>query len=166
MYIGPPGRHLLVDDERLELGVDPRENNARPAIDPMLRSAAVCCGYRTIGVVLTGTLSDGASGLWALNLCGTMTVVQDPRDAAFPSYPARIAAASCGRSKARDWLDIVAKVGHAYTAELMRLAVDDSLPRAGHGLRALDQRVALVRKLHSTQAVQQGRRPSNALRRS
>jgi two-component system chemotaxis response regulator CheB len=32
-------------------------------------------------------LSDGASGLWALNECGGITVVQDPRDAAFPEMP-------------------------------------------------------------------------------
>src|SRR5262249_43519991 len=64
IYIAPPGRHMLVDGELLSLGTGPRENNARPAIDPMLRSAAVCCGSRAIGVVLTGTLGDGASGLW------------------------------------------------------------------------------------------------------
>jgi len=87
IYIAPPGRHLLVDGDRLSLGIGPRENNARPAIDPMLRSAAVCCGYRTVGVVLTGALSDGASGLSALTLCGGITVVQDPNDAAFPEMP-------------------------------------------------------------------------------
>jgi two-component system, chemotaxis family, protein-glutamate methylesterase/glutaminase len=87
IYIAPPGRHLVVDGEQLSLGIGPRENNARPAIDPMLRSAAVCCGYRTVGVVLTGTLGDGASGLWAVSLCGGVTVVQDPSDAAFPEMP-------------------------------------------------------------------------------
>jgi two-component system chemotaxis response regulator CheB len=38
-------------------------------------------------VVLTGALSDGASGLSALTLCGGVTVVQDPDDAAFPEMP-------------------------------------------------------------------------------
>ena len=53
----------------------------------MLRSTAVCCGARTIGVVLTGTLGDGASGMWALDRCGGITVVQDPNDAAFAEMP-------------------------------------------------------------------------------
>ena len=53
----------------------------------MLRSAAVCCGPRTIGVVLTGTLGDGASGLWAVRHAGGITVVQDPKDAAFAEMP-------------------------------------------------------------------------------
>jgi two-component system, chemotaxis family, protein-glutamate methylesterase/glutaminase len=87
IYIAPPGRHLIVDGEQLWLGTGPRENNARPAIDPMLRSVAVCCGSRGIGVVLTGTQGDGASGLWAVGQAGGMTVVQDPKDAAFPEMP-------------------------------------------------------------------------------
>lgn len=87
IYIAPPGQHMLLDGDRLVLGNGPRENNSRPAIDPMLRSTAVCCGGRAIGVVLTGTLSDGASGLWTLAQSGGLTVVQDPADAAFSQMP-------------------------------------------------------------------------------
>jgi len=87
IYLAPPDRHLLVDGDRIALGTGPRENNSRPAIDPMLRSVALCCCHRAIGVVLTGTLGDGASGLWAVNQCGGMTVVQDPRKAAFREMP-------------------------------------------------------------------------------
>jgi len=87
IYIALPGRHLIADGEQLWLGTGPRENNSRPAIDPMLRSVAVCCGSRAVGVVLTGTLGDGASGLWAINQTGGMPVVQDPKDAAFPEMP-------------------------------------------------------------------------------
>src|SRR5262249_55254456 len=87
LYVAPANCHLIVDDDRLSLGHGSRENNSRPAIDPMMRSAAVCCGPRTIGVVLTGTLSDGASGLWAIDQCGGTTVVQDPHDAEFSDMP-------------------------------------------------------------------------------
>src|SRR5262245_14554067 len=43
IYIAPPERHLLVDGEELRLGSGPRENNAKPAIDPLFRSIALCC---------------------------------------------------------------------------------------------------------------------------
>jgi two-component system chemotaxis response regulator CheB len=87
IYVAPPDRHLIVDGDRISLGEGPRENSARPAIDPMLRSAAVCCGSRTVGVVLTGTLGDGASGLWTVRQGGGITVVQDPKDAAYAEMP-------------------------------------------------------------------------------
>jgi two-component system chemotaxis response regulator CheB len=88
IFLAPPGKHLLlVKGDTLKLGIGPRENNTRPAIDPMLRSVALCCGPRAVGVVLTGTLGDGASGLWAISQCGGISIVQDPRDAAFPEMP-------------------------------------------------------------------------------
>src|SRR5882672_7834489 len=59
IYLAPADRHLLIDGDTLRLGDGARENNTRPAIDPMLRSVAVCCAPRAIGVVLTGTLGDG-----------------------------------------------------------------------------------------------------------
>jgi two-component system, chemotaxis family, protein-glutamate methylesterase/glutaminase len=87
IYVAPPDLHLIVEDRRLCLGEGPRENNVRPAVDPMLRSAAVCCGSRTVGAVLTGTMGDGASGLWAVREAGGIAVVQDPSDALFSEMP-------------------------------------------------------------------------------
>ena len=53
-------------------------------------------------------------------------------------------------------------VGHAYTAELMALALDENLTRAlGSALRALDERSALARKLQK-QAEESGRNAAAA----
>jgi two-component system, chemotaxis family, protein-glutamate methylesterase/glutaminase len=87
IFLAPPDRHLIIEGDTLILGQGPRENNSRPAIDPMLRSIAACCGPRSIGAVLTGTLSDGTSGLQAVKRCGGTSVVQDPSDADFPDMP-------------------------------------------------------------------------------
>jgi two-component system chemotaxis response regulator CheB len=87
IYIGRPARHLIVENDTLRLGSGPRENSSRPAIDPLFRSIALCCGPRSVGVILTGMLGDGSSGLWALKRCGGITVVQEPSDAAFPDMP-------------------------------------------------------------------------------
>jgi two-component system, chemotaxis family, protein-glutamate methylesterase/glutaminase len=89
IYLAPADRHLIAEDDRLTLGTGPPENWARPAIDPMLRSVAICCGSRAIGLVLTGTMGDGASGLHAISDCGGIAVVQDPSEAAFSEMPLR-----------------------------------------------------------------------------
>lgn len=212
IYIAPPARHLLLDGDHLSLGLGPRENNARPAIDPMLRSVAVCCGARSIGVVLTGTLGDGAAGLWALKHCGGLAVVQDPSDAAYPEMPQtalqrsnadrvaplaeipelleslvreppgeptrvpehfklEVEIARNGNST-MDQMDRIGRrsvltcpdcqgimweidegefiryrchLGHAYAADPMSLALDESIRRAlASGLRALEERAVLA----------------------
>jgi two-component system chemotaxis response regulator CheB len=62
----------------------PRENLVRPSIDPLFRSAAVSFGAHVIGVILTGSLSDGTAGLRAVKTCGGISVIQHPEDAAVP----------------------------------------------------------------------------------
>lgn len=86
-YVAPADRHLLVIDGRVRLGHGPRENMTRPSIDPLFRSVGICYGPRAIGVVLTGMLNDGASGLADLKRCGGTTVVQNPADALAPDMP-------------------------------------------------------------------------------
>jgi two-component system chemotaxis response regulator CheB len=87
VYLAPPDRHLLYDGRQLLLGTGARENFSRPSIDPLFRSLAQCCAHRSIGVLMTGTMGDGSSGLHVLGDCGGRTVVQDPEDAAFPEMP-------------------------------------------------------------------------------
>jgi len=88
IYVAPPDRHLLLEPGgRTRLTRGPRENHHRPAVDPLFRSAARHYGPRVIGVVLTGSLYDGAAGLLAIRSAGGLAVVQDADDAMVAAMP-------------------------------------------------------------------------------
>ena len=88
IYVARPDHHLLLEGNRVLVTRGPKENRFRPSIDALFRSAAYTYGPRVIGVVLTGYLDDGTSGLWSVQRMGGLAVVQEPSDAEQPSMPA------------------------------------------------------------------------------
>jgi two-component system, chemotaxis family, protein-glutamate methylesterase/glutaminase len=87
IYIAPPDHHLLIKNDHVLVTKGARENRYRPGIDPLFRSAAATHGSHVIAVLLTGVLDDGTAGLMAVQKCGGITIVQDPKDATYPEMP-------------------------------------------------------------------------------
>ncbi|HEY8254228.1 MAG TPA: chemotaxis protein CheB [Rhizomicrobium sp.] len=87
VYVAPPDHHMLVNDGQLELTRGPRENWARPAIDPLFRAAAMYYAQDAVGIVLSGRLNDGTAGLYEIKRWGGIAMVQTPREAEAPDMP-------------------------------------------------------------------------------
>ena len=77
IYVAPPDHHLLVESGHVRVTRGPKENRFRPSIDVLFRSAARSYDPQVIGVVLTGLLDDGASGLYAVKEQSGKGVVQN-----------------------------------------------------------------------------------------
>ena len=87
IYVAPPNRHLELSPEGIRCTHGPRINGARPSIDVLFKTAAAMCGPHVVGVLLSGGLDDGSSGLAAISRAGGVTIVQDPEEALIPSMP-------------------------------------------------------------------------------
>src|SRR5215211_2105796 len=87
LYIAVPDNHLLLKQGTMILGRGPNENRWRPSIDVLFRSAAVAYGSRVIGIILTGLLEDGTTGMQIIKECGGTCIVQDPKEAEYPDMP-------------------------------------------------------------------------------
>ncbi|SKC18017.1 chemotaxis protein CheB [Dyadobacter psychrophilus] len=87
IYVAPPDHHMIIEDGHILIKRGPKENNFRPSVDALMRSAAYWYGSRVIAAVLTGYLSDGSSGLWSVQQFGGVTIVQSPEDSSYPDMP-------------------------------------------------------------------------------
>ncbi|WP_047545525.1 chemotaxis protein CheB [Psychroserpens sp. Hel_I_66] len=87
VIIAKPNYHLFIHQDRVLLSKGPRENLFRPSIDVLFRSAAVAFKNKCVGVLLTGRLNDGTSGLSAIQRCGGLTIIENPETAEFSSMP-------------------------------------------------------------------------------
>ncbi|MFV8379220.1 chemotaxis protein CheB [Flavobacterium sp. LB3R33] len=82
IYIAPPNYHLLIEKNKtFSLTIDERVNFARPSIDVLFESAAEAYRNKLIGIVLTGSNSDGTKGIKRIKDCGGLAIIQDPTTA-------------------------------------------------------------------------------------
>lgn len=86
--IAIPDHHLLIEPgNRVALTQTELVRFVRPSIDLLFESAAGTLRDRTIGVVLTGTGSDGAAGAQTIHQVGGTVIAEDPTTADFPGMP-------------------------------------------------------------------------------
>jgi two-component system chemotaxis response regulator CheB len=91
IYICPPGMHITAG-QTLRLIDGPRLNFVRPSADLMFTSLAWTHRSRAIGVVLSGTGTDGAIGSKSIVDAGGVVIAQDAASARWPEMPAAAAA--------------------------------------------------------------------------
>ncbi|MCP1612546.1 two-component system CheB/CheR fusion protein [Azospirillum lipoferum] len=87
VYLLPPGKHLSIEDGRLRLTAKDAGSGMSLPIDIFLTALARDQGPFAIGLILSGTGSDGTRGLMAIKSAGGFTAVQQPETAQFDGMP-------------------------------------------------------------------------------
>jgi two-component system, chemotaxis family, protein-glutamate methylesterase/glutaminase len=97
IYVAPGGRHMRVarghDGPTIAIGDDPPINFCKPAVDPLLSSAAAIWGPRSLALVLTGMGSDGTHGAAEIVAAGGSVIAQDERTSVVWGMPRSVALA-------------------------------------------------------------------------
>jgi len=97
IYLAPGGRHMRVargrDGAVIALGDDPPINFCKPAVDPLLASAAEVWGAANLALVLTGMGSDGTRGAAAIVAAGGSVIAQDEATSVVWGMPRSVAQA-------------------------------------------------------------------------
>ena len=93
-YVSPPNYHLLIErNKTFSFTIDERVNYARPSIDVLFESAAEAYKSKLIGIILTGSNTDGTNGMKRIKECGGLAIAQDPETAESSYMPASAIAA-------------------------------------------------------------------------
>jgi two-component system, chemotaxis family, protein-glutamate methylesterase/glutaminase len=95
VHIAQPDMHLIARDRHLVLTDTKLVHFSRPSIDLLFESVADEYGDRAIGVILSGSGVDGASGIRAIKAKGGTTIIQDPASAAHAGMPQAARATGC-----------------------------------------------------------------------
>jgi two-component system CheB/CheR fusion protein len=138
VYVIPPTAVLSIEGGRLRLAPRPPPSGPATVIDQFLESLATDQGALAVGVILSGTGSDGARGIAAIQAAGGRTFAQDPATAEHCGMPQAAIDTGCA--------DLVLSPDHIAQA-LAGLPVEETHqpmgPGSGSAAPASDEAVAL-----------------------
>ncbi len=95
VYVIPPLHDIALGDGTFKLVPRTHTRGQHMPIDYFLRSLAEVQGSKAIGVILSGTASDGTVGLKAIKAAGGFTFAQEPRSAQYDGMPRSAMASGC-----------------------------------------------------------------------
>jgi two-component system CheB/CheR fusion protein len=95
LYVIPPNKNLVVRDGKLLVRPRPTDRTQYTPVDTLFQSMAKALGADAVGVILSGTASDGVEGLHAIKAAGGTILVQEPDTAKQNGMP--LAAMATGK---------------------------------------------------------------------
>lgn len=95
VYVAPASRNVIIRDGQFVLLETVREALPKPSVNVFFSSLAADLGEDAIGVILSGTGSDGTVGLREIKASGGFTFAQEPGTAKYGGMPQSAIDAGC-----------------------------------------------------------------------
>ena len=95
-YIAPGGKQMKLsaiadgNDHLIRITDDPPENNCKPSVDYMFRSAVSCFPGKITAVVMTGMGNDGTTGMRLIKRHGGISMAQDEKSCVVYGMPMEV----------------------------------------------------------------------------
>jgi two-component system CheB/CheR fusion protein len=94
IFVIPPNTEMTIEDSVLHLAARKRGEPSMP-VDVFFRSLAATHGSNSIGIILSGTASDGSLGITAIKNEGGITFAQESRSAKYDGMPSSAVSTGC-----------------------------------------------------------------------
>ena len=125
IYITPPNKDVTFENGRIALSKPVNDSGPKPSVDKFFKSLAEDTHEHAIGIILSGTGTDGASGIRAIRAAGGITLVQVANSAKYDGMPQSAIDTDC--------VDAVMKpedMGN-YIAKVIKAGQKKSVPKTG-----------------------------------
>jgi two-component system CheB/CheR fusion protein len=140
VYVIPPNATMSISDHTLHLGPREESHGAHMSVDHFMRSLAEQKGNRAIGVILSGSGSDGTLGMAEIQAHGGVTFAQDDATAKYDGMPRSAVVAGCvdyvlppkGIAK-----ELARIARHPYVARNILSAATEAAPAPGPGMNTI-----------------------------
>src|SRR5262252_4222632 len=87
VYVIPPNAQMSIVDRTLHLNARPDDRSQYTPVDAFFSSLAEAAGARAVGIILSGTASDGSLGVRGIKAAGRVTIAQTPESAKYDGMP-------------------------------------------------------------------------------
>jgi two-component system, chemotaxis family, CheB/CheR fusion protein len=142
VYVIPPNATMSISGHTLHLGPREESRGLHMSVDHFMRSLAEQDGARAIGVIMSGSGSDGTLGMAEIQAHGGVTFAQDEASAKYDGMPHSAVAAGCvdyvlppkGIAK-----ELARIARHPYLARKVAPGAAEIAPASGTGLNIIFQ---------------------------
>lgn len=87
IYITPPDSEITLYKGKFLLSKPTAQIGPKPSVDVLFHSIANEKGAKSVGIILSGTGSDGSNGIRSIKSAGGLTIAQEPNTAKYDGMP-------------------------------------------------------------------------------